>query len=194
MAASVVFWLDEGYDREHAPGHVSRYGAEVRERSGKFAGTADDISPVPFTVTAWRLATSPTPPYTRWHRRVTAAACLSGPWDGSLICEVSVVAPWPAELSLTRAWCRDRGWLAGWPQLFGQYAPPSERDLTRAPHLRASLLIQAPVPLDRLSAAPAGPTDDAPGTAHRAVAAVVRELNDLLTPMISQLEAAMPVR
>jgi len=30
---------------------------------------------------------------------------------------------------------------------------------------------------------------DAPGTARRAVAAMVRELNDLLAPMISQLEA-----
>ncbi len=47
MAAPLVFWLDEGYDREHAPDHVSRYGAEVRERSGEFAGTWDDISPVP---------------------------------------------------------------------------------------------------------------------------------------------------
>jgi hypothetical protein len=108
------------------------------------------------------LAISLTPAYVRWHRRITAAACLSSPWDGSLICEVSMVAPWPAELSRTKTWCRDRGWR-DWPQLFGQYAPPSERDLTRAPHLRASLLIQAPVPLDRLPPAPAGPADDAPG-------------------------------
>ena len=48
---------------------------------------------------------------------------------------------------------------------------------------------QAPVPLDRLPPAPAGSADDAPGTARRAVAAMVRELNDLLAPMISQLEA-----
>jgi hypothetical protein len=92
-----------------------------------------------------------------------------------------------------RAWCRDRGWR-DWPQLFGQYAPPSERDLTLAPHLRASLLVQAPVPLDRLSPAPAGPADDAPATARLAVAAVVRELNDLLAPVISQLERATPAR
>ncbi len=97
-------------------------------RTGEFAGTWDDISPVPFTVTAWRLATSLTPAYVRWHRRITAATCLSSPWDGSLVCEVSVVAPWPAELSQARTWCRDRGWR-DWPQLFGQYAPPSERDL-----------------------------------------------------------------
>jgi hypothetical protein len=49
------------------------YGAEVREQSG----TWDDISPVPFTVIAWRLATSLTAAYVRWHRRTTAAACLS---------------------------------------------------------------------------------------------------------------------
>ena len=193
MAVPLAFWLDEGYDREHAPDHVSRYGAEVRERTAEFAGTWDDISPVPFTVTAWRVAASLAPPYLRWHRRITAAACLASPWDGSLVCEVSVVAPWPAELSQVRTWCHDRGWR-DWPQLFGQYALPSEQDLTRAPHLRASLLVQAPVPLDRLPPAPAGPADDAPGTARRAVAAVVRELNDLLTPMISQLERPMPTR
>src|SRR5579875_2400923 len=166
MAAPLIFWLDEGYDREHAPDRVSRFGAAVRERPGEFAGTWDDISPVPFAVAAWRLATSLTPAYVRWHRRVTAAACLSSPWDGSLLCDVSVVAPWPAELTRTRAWCRDRGWR-DWPQLFGQYAAPS---------------------------APAGPEDDAPGTARRAVAAVTRELNDLLAPMIGQLEAATPAR
>ena len=32
-----------------------------------------------------------------------------------------------------------------WPQLFGQYVGPSEQDLTRSPHLRASLLVEAPV-------------------------------------------------
>lgn len=94
---------------------------------------------------------------------VTAVACVSSPWDGSLICEVSVVAPWP-------------------------------EGLTRAPHLRASLMVQAPIPLDRLPPAPAGPAQDAPGTARRAVAAVVRELNDLLVPMIGQLETAAPAR
>lgn len=193
MAVPLAFWLDEGYDREDAPDHISRYGAEVRERTAEFAGTWDDISPVPFTVTAWRVAASLAPPYLRWHRRITAAACLASPWDGSLVCEVSVVAPWPAELSQVRTWCHDRGWR-DWPQLFGQYALPSEQDLTRAPHLRASLLVQAPVPLDRLPPAPAGPADDAPGTARRAVAAVVRELNDLLMPMISQLERPMPTR
>lgn len=193
MAAAQVFWLDEGYDREHAPDGVSRYAAEVRERAGEFADTWGHISPVPFTVIAWRLAASVTPGYVRWHRRVTAAACVSSPWDGSLICEVSVVAPWPEGLTRTRLWCQDRGWR-DWPQLFGQYVAPSEQDLTRAPHLRASLMVQAPIPLGRLPPAPAGPTQDAPGTARRAVAAVVRELNDLLVPMIGQLETAAPAR
>ena len=76
MAAPVVFWLDEGYDREHALDRVCRYGAEVRERPAEFAG----ISPVPFAVAAWRLAASLTPAYIRWHRRVTAPACLASPW------------------------------------------------------------------------------------------------------------------
>jgi hypothetical protein len=193
MVAPQVFWLDEAYDREHAPDGVSRYGAEVRARAHEFAGTWGHISPVPFTVIAWQLAASLTPAYVRWHQRVTAAACLCSPWDGSLICEVSVVAPWPAGLARTRLWCQDRGWR-DWPQLFGQYLPPSEQDLTRAPHLRASLLIQAPIPLDRLPPAPAGPARDAPGTARRAVAAVARELSDLLAPMIEQLETTASAR
>ena len=89
MAAPRVFWLDEGYDREHAPDGVSRYAASPRAVRG-VRRYRDHISPVPFTVIAWRLAASVTPGYVRWHRRVTAAACVSSPWDGSLICEVSV--------------------------------------------------------------------------------------------------------
>jgi hypothetical protein len=92
----------------------------------------------------------------RWHRRIVAAACLCSPWDGSLTCEISLASPWPAELTWTRQWGRDRGWR-DWPQLFGQYVPPSEQDLTRSPHLRASLLVQAPVRFDDLPPAPAGP-------------------------------------
>jgi hypothetical protein len=193
MAALRVFWLDEGYDREHAADGASRYAAEARARSGELTCTWDGISPVPFTVTAWRLATSLMPAYVRWHRRITAATCRCSPWDGSLTCEVSVVAPWPSELARGGLWRQDRGWR-DWPQLFGQYVPPSEQDLARAPHLRAALLIQAPIPLDRVPPVPAGPEGDVAATAHLAVAAVARELNDLLAPVISQLEAGQPAR
>jgi hypothetical protein len=140
------------------------------------------------------VAATLSPGYVRWHRRIMSATCLRSPWDGSLTCEVNLVSAWPAELTWTKQWCRDRGWR-DWPQLFGQYVPPSEQDLTRSPHLRASLLVQAPVRLDDLPAAPDGP--DRPDgeleqTARRAVTVLVRELNELLTPMVGQLDAGVP--
>ena len=92
---------------------------------------------------------------------------------------------------ISAAWWRDRGWR-DWPQLFGQYVPPSEQDLTRSPHLRASLLVQAPVRLDDLPPAPADPGDELSRRAQLAVAVVVRELNDLISPMLQQLEAGLP--
>jgi hypothetical protein len=77
--------------------------------------------------------------------------------------------------------------------MFGQFVQPTERDLTRTPHLRASLLVEAPVPLDGLPAAPDGPSDDIEKTARRAITVLVRELNELLTPVIRQLECGQPL-
>lgn len=191
MAIQAAFWLDENFDREHAADGHSRYGDEVRRRVDDFSGIWGDISPVTFAVTAWRVATALSPGYVRWHRRIVSANCLRSPWDGSLIVEANLVSPWPAELTWTREWCRDRGWR-GWPELFGQYVPPSEQDLTRSPHLRATLLVQAPIPLDDLPAAPSGPNDELAQTARRALKALIRELNALLTPMIGQLDAGVP--
>jgi hypothetical protein len=186
-----AFWIDDDFDREHAPDGISRYAAEVRQHEAEFAAAWGDISPVMFATTAWRLATALAPAYVRWHRRIVSAACLRSPWDGTLICEVSLVSPWPAELTWTRQWWRDRGWR-DWPQLFGQYVQPSEQDLTRSPHLRASLLVQAPVRLDDLPPAPDGPGRDVPQRAQLAVTVLVRELNELLSPAVEQLEAGLP--
>jgi hypothetical protein len=191
MAVQHAFWLDENFDREHAPDGHSRYAAEVRRRVGEFCDAWGDIAPVTFAVTAWRVAATLSPGYVRWHRRIVSATCVRSPWDGSLTCEVTLVSAWPAELTWTKQWCRDRGWR-DWPQLFGQYVPPSEQDLTRNPHLRASLLVQAPVRLDDLPAAPDGPDGELEQTARRAVTVLVRELNELITPMIGQLEAGVP--
>lgn len=191
MAVQHAFWLDEDFDREHAPDGHSRYGAEVRRRAGEFSDAWGDIAPVTFAATAWRLATTLSPGYVRWHRRIVSATCLRSPWDGSLTCKVTLVSPWPAELTWTKEWWRDRGWR-DWPQLFGQYVPPSEQDLTRSPHLRGLLLVEAPVRLDDLPPAPDGPDGELEETARRAVTVLVRELNDLLTPMIGQLEAGIP--
>jgi hypothetical protein len=191
MAIQHAFWLDENFDREHAPDGHSRYGAEVRRCAGEFCDSWGDIAPVMFAVTAWRVATALSPGYVRWHRRIVSATCVRSAWDGSLTCEVNLVSAWPAELTWTKEWWRDRGWR-DWPQLFGQYVPPSEQDLTRSPHLRALLLVEAPVRLDDLPAAPDGPDGELEQTARRAVTVLVRELNELLTPIIGQLEAGVP--
>jgi hypothetical protein len=196
MTTQAVIWLDEDYDREHAPDGHSRYGAEVRRRAAEFADAWGDIAPVRFAVAAWRLATTLSPPYARWHRRILSVTCVRSAWDGSLMAEVTLAAPWPAELTWTKQWSRDRGWR-DWPQLFGQYVAPTERDLTRSPHLRALLLVEAPVPLDHLPPAPEGPDPvgsdgDVARIAQRSIAVVARELNDLLAPMVGQLEAGAP--
>jgi hypothetical protein len=191
MVIQQAFWLDESFDREHAPDGRSRYGADVRRRVGEFADAWGDIAPVTFAATAWRLATTLSPGFVRWHRRIVSATCVRSPWDGSLTCQVTIVSRWPAELTWTKEWWRDRGWR-DWPQLFGQYVVPSEQDLTRSPHLRALLLVEAPVRLDDLPAAPDGPDGELEQTARRAVTVLVRELNELLTPMIGQLEAGVP--
>lgn len=191
MAVQQAFWIDENFDREHAIGGRSRYGDEVRRRVDEFADAWGDIAPVTFAVVAWRLATTLQPGYVRHHPRVVSATCSRSPWDGGLTCDVTLVSPWPAELTWSRQWGRDRGWR-DWPQLFGQYVAPSEQDLTRSPHLRASLLVQAPVRLDDLPPAPDGPGDDVEQLARIAVTVLVRELNELLSPIVDQLETDIP--
>lgn len=191
MPGSRAFWLDEHFDREHGTDGRGRYDAEVLRRIDEFADTWGDISPVAFAATAWRTAVELSPGYVRWHRRISSATCAPSRWDGSMICSVSVISRWPAELTWTKQWQRDRGWR-DWPQLFGQYTTPSDRDLTRSPHLRAELRVDAPVPLDDLPPAPDGPDASVLPAARRAVTVLVRELNDLLTPMIHQLDAGVP--
>jgi hypothetical protein len=191
MAVQRAFWIDESFDREHASSGRSRFGDEVRRRSDEFADAWGDIAPVTFAVTAWRLATTLEPGYVRRHPRIVSATCLRSPWDGGLTGEVTLVSAWPAALTWSRQWGRDRGWR-DWPQLFGQYVAPSDQDLTRSPHLRASLLVQAPVRLDDLPPAPEGPGGDVEGAARRAVTVLVRELNELLDQIVDQLETDIP--
>ncbi len=186
-----AFWLDEHFDRERGAGGRSRYEAAVLARIDEFADTWGDIAPVGFAAAAWRVATELSPGYVRWHRRIVSAACTRNPWDGSMTGAVTVISRWPAELTWTRQWQRDRGWR-DWPQLFGQYTTPTEQDLTRSPHLRAMLQVEAPVRLDDLPPAPEGPDSSAVPAARRAVAVLVRELNELLAPVIGQLDAGIP--
>jgi hypothetical protein len=188
-----AFWIEHEYDREHTGGADGRYRALVRQHAAELADSYGDIAPVTFACTAWRLATPPAcdPGYVHWHRRIVQARCLRNSWDGGLAAEVTLVSPWPAALTWSRQWWRDRGWR-DWPEVFGQFTHPSERDLARSPHLRASLLVQAPLPLDGLPAAPDGPEADVDGAAARAVTVLVRELNELLTPVVGQLEHGQP--
>ncbi|WP_433133740.1 hypothetical protein ACQPWW_16675 [Micromonospora sp. CA-240977] len=186
-----AFWLDEQFDRERGTDAGGRFEAEVQRRLDDFADSWGDISPVGFAATAWRVATELSPGFVRWHRRIVSATCTRSPWDGSMVCAVTVISRWPAELTWTRQWQRDRGWR-DWPQLFGQYTTPTEQDQTRSPHLRAMLHVEAPVPLDQLPPAPDGPADEVSTAARRAVVVLARELNDLLAPMIGQLDAGVP--
>ncbi|MGI5521014.1 hypothetical protein ACQEUX_08665 [Micromonospora sp. CA-259024] len=186
-----AFWVDEQFDREHGTGGRGRYEAEVLARIDEFADTWDDIAPVAFAAAAWKVASELSPGFVRWHRRIVSATCTRSAWDGSMVCAVTLVSGWPAELTWTKQWQRDRGWR-DWPQVFGQFTTPTEQDQTRSPHLRAMLQVESPVPLDDLPPAPAGPDDDAAPAARRAVVVLARELNDLLAPMIGQLEAGVP--
>jgi hypothetical protein len=184
MTAARVFWIDEQFDREHG----DRYATEVLRRTDAFADAWGDIAPVTFAAAAWQLATGLSPGYVRWHRRIIAASCRRNPWDGGLTCAVTVASRWPAGLTATRGWQHDRGWR-DWPQMFGQYTTPTDHDLARSPHVRATLQVDAPLPLDGLPPAPDGPGPEAAAAARRAVIVVTRHLDELLGPMINQLDA-----
>lgn len=184
-----VFWIDQGYDRERGTADAGRYATHVRASTGAFTDTIGDISPVGFACVAWRLATDLAPGYVRAHRRVLDATCVRNEYDGGLGARVTLITPWPAELTANRAWNHDQGWR-DWPVVLGQYVQPPPRDVARAPHARATLLVEAPLPLDGLPAAPESENDDLATAATRAVTVLVRELNTLLAPMVRQLEPA----
>jgi hypothetical protein len=190
MSQVQSFWTDQEYDREHAAEGHSRYGEAVRRNIEDFSETWGDIAPVAFACAAWRIATPPvmSPPFVRWHRRIIAATCRRNEWDGGLTAELRLASPLPAELAASREWWHDRGWR-GWQEVFGQYVEPAEQDLAKSPYVRASLLIQAPLPLGRLPDAPADPFDDVEDTARRAVVALAKELSDLVAPIIGRLGA-----
>lgn len=177
-----AFWIDQEFDRDRD----GRYAVHVRKNLDAFEW--GDIAPVRFACAAWELATPPSlsPGYVRWDRRVLEAACVRNTWDGTLNARIKLVSPPPAELTRSRAWWRDRGWL-GWQETFGQYVEPSQSDLARHPFLRASLLVEAPVPLDDLPPEPEGPHDEVEQSARRAVTVLARELNALVAPILEQL-------
>lgn len=190
MRGQPVVWIDGRFDREHAGEGLSRYTEQLWLNIAEFDGAWGDIAPVTFACAAWRIATPPisTPGFVRWHRRILSASCVRNTWDGSLTAHVTIVSPLPGPLTVSRDWGQDRGWQ-GWPEIFGQFVEPAEQDLAKAPHLRATLRVDAPLPLERLPAAPDVPDERLPDSAHRALVVLVSELNDLLGPVISRLES-----
>ncbi|TDD93005.1 hypothetical protein [Actinomadura rubrisoli] len=189
MSTQQAFWLDTRRDRELGQGGGGRYAERVAANIGEFEETWGDIAPVTFACAAWRVATPPvtSPGFVRWHRRVLSATCVRNTWDGSLVAKVTLVSPLPEALTATRAWWRDRGWQ-GWPEIFGQFVEPAEQDLAKVPHARATLLVDAPLPMDGLPSAPDGPDDHPQEAAHRALTVMVGGLNELLSPVLTQLE------
>ncbi|SNY54479.1 hypothetical protein [Paractinoplanes atraurantiacus] len=186
MSPVAVAWIDRQYDRENG----GRFAEHVLAGAKEFAGCWGDISPVGFACVAWGLATAPRldPGYVRLHRRVLAADCVRNEWDGSLTVQVRLVAPWPEALAGDQVWQQDRGWR-GWPETFGQFLQPSQEELSRVPHVRSALLVDAPVQLGALPPVPDGPGPAMVDLAERAVTVLVREVNDLLGPMLTRLEA-----
>ncbi len=189
MAPLTVAWIDHHYDRENVGVGRSRFAEHVWVHAKEFDDCWGDISPVGFACVAWQLATAPhlDPGLVRFHRRVLSAECVRNTWDGSLTVEARLVSPWPAALAETQVWGQDRGWR-DWPQTFGQFLAPSQQELARLPHVRSTLLVDAPVSFADLPKLPDGPGPELPELAEHAVTVLVRELNDLLTPMVTRLE------
>ena len=189
MGGQQVFWTDDRFDRTHSRDSLGRYGEQIWRNLGEFDDSWGDIAPVEFACAAWRVAIPPvtSPGYVRWHRRILSASCVRNTWDGSLLARVSLVSKLPQALTGSRVWQRDRGWQ-DWAEVFGQFVEPTEQDLAKAPHLRATLMVDAPLPLDRLPTAPEGPDEHLVATAQRAVTVLVDELNELLVSVIAGLD------
>ena len=184
-----VAWIDHQYDRENAGLGRSRFAEHVWANAKEFDDCWGDISPVGFACVAWRLATAPSldPGFVRLHRRVLTAGCSRNGWDGSLTFGAQLVAELPVSLAASRVWRQDRGWR-GWPETFGQFLAPSQQELSRVPHARPVLLVDAPLPLAGLPPVPDQAGPELPDLAERTVTVLVREIDALLAPMVARLE------
>jgi hypothetical protein len=190
--APAAFWVDRGYDREHASDGISRFGAYLRDAA--FGPWTDDDQAAEWAVFAWGRATGPvmSPGYVRYHPRVLAARLERSGWDGSLVANVSLVSGWPAQLTAAlardvRLGARDALWQ-DWPaeHLGGdaiRYYEPGEADVAARPYLLAALSLRFTVPS---AALPRPPTSSAGllGAGRQAVAAMVAELNRIVGPVL----------
>jgi hypothetical protein len=189
--APAAFWVDSGYDREHASDGISRYGAYLRDAA--FEPWTDDDQATEWAVFAWEQATGPvmSPGYVRYHPRVLAARLERSGWDGSLVAGVNLVSGWPEEIKAalaaglglgdTHAYWRD--WLAEYLGGSVSYHEPNEADVATRPYLLATLSLQFTV---RSAALPQPPASSAAllNAGQRAVAVMVTELNRVVGPVL----------
>jgi hypothetical protein len=189
-----AFWIDQGYDREHASDGVSRYAAYIRR--APFDPWTDHDQAVELAVFAWAQATTPvmSPGYVRYHPRILTAQLARSDWDGSLIARVDVLTSQPDHVRRTVG--RAGSWN-DWPSeySFGSdqivYYEPGTEDLARGPYLLASASLRFTVPSAVLEQPPVqwrGRGEYAPdalaGACAAAVAVVVMELNSFVGPVL----------
>jgi hypothetical protein len=191
--APAAFWVDRGYDREHASDGISRYGAYLRDAA--FEPWTDDDQATEWAVFAWRRATGPvmSPGYVRYHPQVLGARLERNGWDGSLVADATLVSAWPEQLTAAlekavRLGDKDAYWQ-DWPTegLGGDsvsYHEPSQADVAARPYLLTTLSLQFTVPPAALPQPPA--TSAAVLSAgQQAVAVVVAELNRIVGPVLT---------
>jgi hypothetical protein len=190
--APTAFWVDQEYDRANASDGISRYGAYLRDVA--FEPWTDHDQAVEWAAFAWQRATGPvmSPGYVRCHPRVLAARLERSGWDGSLAAGVTLVSPWPEQL--TRALAKgvrlgeqDAYWQ-DWPTEYRggitcNYEP-SEADIAARPYLLATLSLQFTMPSAALPEPPAT-SADLLSAGQQAVAVVVAELNRIVSPVLA---------
>ena len=200
--APAAFWIDRDYDRGHASDGISRYGAYLRDAT--FEPWTDHDQTVEWAAFAWRRATGPvmSPGYVRCHPRVRGAQLERSGWDGSLAAGVTLVSPWPEQL--TRALARgvrlgeqDAYWQ-DWPTEYRGgditcYYEPSEADVVARPYLLATVGLQFTVPSAELPEPPAT-SADLLSAGQQAVAVVVAELNRIVSPVLAAGLGPRPAR
>jgi hypothetical protein len=188
-----AFWVDRGYDLEHASDGISRFGAYLRDTA--FEPWTDDDQAVEWAVFAWRRATGPvmSPGYVCYHPRILAARLERSGWDGSLAARVTLVSDWPEQLTAAltgsvKLGARDAYWH-DWPaeNLGGgavSYHEPGEADVAARPYLLTTLSLQFTVPPAALPEPPAT-SAGLLSAGQQAVAVVVAELNQIVGPVLN---------
>ncbi|HEV8274918.1 MAG TPA: hypothetical protein VGQ26_04375 [Streptosporangiaceae bacterium] len=191
--APTAFWVDQKYDRAHASDGISRYCSYLRDAT--FEPWTDSDHAVEWAAFAWRRASGPvrSPGYVRYHPRVLGAHLERSGWDGSLAAGVTLVSPWPAQITAAlsrsvRLGERDAYWQ-DWPTAYRggdavSYYEPSEADVAARPYLLATVSLQFTVPS---AALPEPPATSAAllDAGQQAVEVVVAELNRVVGPVFA---------